>query len=169
MCDGTSGNHPLTITVENLCQWQADDLIKSLSGTGPFEPLTNFREAFTAECEKGLSLRGALSDSKRLYYAVHTVGVRYLLVGITPDIDMDSIGLSFARICQEPRRLASQCLRVYMDTELIAYCKLKNKSLIKARIVNQHSKKVFDNLSKNVPPGFEIGSLTDTFCMFRVV
>ena len=79
-----------SIVVEQLPQEDADRLIKSLSGTNPNEPLANFYEAFTEEVRDGLNLRRALPESHRLYYTVRLESVRYLLVGITPDIDTES-------------------------------------------------------------------------------
>ena len=59
-----------SIVVEKLSQEEADRLIKALAGTKPYEPLANFCAAFTEEVRDGLSLRRALLESRRLYYAV---------------------------------------------------------------------------------------------------
>lgn len=156
------------IVVEKLSQEDAGQLIKSLSGTKRYEPLANFCEAFTEEVRDGSNLRRALPESRRLYYAVWLEGVRYLLVGITPNIISDpvSVGLSFARIDVESRRAATKCLRVFIEAELLPYCRWLKKLLIKARIVNCDSKKVSDKLAQNLPLGVHVVCLSDSSCVF---
>lgn len=168
MLNRETGVSLTSITVETLSQQKADELIKSLSGAKPYEPLANFCEAFTQECQGGISNRSALPESRRLYYAVRVEGVRYLLVGITPNIDTESVGLSFARIYQESQRAASNCLRVFLQTELLPYCRWMTKSLIKARIVNAHSKKVFDHLTQHLPLGIDVLRFSDSSCVLHL-
>ena len=157
-----------SIVVEKLSQEGADQLIRSLSGTKPYEPLANFCKAFTEEVRGGWNLRRALPESDRLYYTVRLEDVRYLLVGITPSIDMESVGLSFARIHEEARGAATNCLRTFIETELLPYCRRLNKSLIKARIINPDAWKIFDVLRQGLPLGLNVAHLSDSSCVLNL-
>ena len=64
---------------------------------------------------------------------------------------------------------AAKCLGVFIETELLPYCRRLKKSLIKFRILGCNSRKVLDKLEKRLPPDVVVVHTSESSLVLKIV